>query len=102
MDTPYPHAQTPQFGFANFIAADALARDQSQSTRLHEPAWMQSRTDPMTGRDIVDLSAHPFLVDGNLTIYFESEQSRREYLDMPTDHPFRLVDNPSGEGYDEG
>jgi hypothetical protein len=92
----------PRFGFANFVGADALARDQSQSTRLHEPGAMLSCIDPITGRDIVDLAGHPYLVDGNLTIYFESEQTRREYLDMPTDHPFRLVDNPTGEGYDEG
>jgi hypothetical protein len=96
------HENAPRFGAANYMAADALPRDQSQSTRLHEPTSMLSCIDPITGRDIDDLAGRPFLVDGNLTIYFESEQTRQEYLDMPIDHPLRLPDNPTDEGYAEG
>lgn len=102
MYTSHPRAQQPLFGLANYLAADALPRDQSQSTRLHEPSLMLSCTDPITGHDIDDPAGHPYLIDGNLTVYFESEQTRQAYLDMPTDHPFHLVDNPVGEGYDEG
>jgi hypothetical protein len=29
------HENAPRFGAANYMAADALPRDQSQSTRLH-------------------------------------------------------------------
>lgn len=88
--------------FANYVATDPLARDRTQSRRLHEPEQILSSTDPMTGREIDDLSGHPYLVDGNVTIYFESEATRKEFMDMPIDHPFHLVDNPTDEGYDEG
>jgi hypothetical protein len=35
-------------------------------------------------------------------MYLESEETRQAYLDKPIDHPFHLVDNPTGDGYDEG
>jgi hypothetical protein len=87
---------------ANYVGTDPLPRDQSQSRRLHEPSQRLSTTDPVTGRDIEDPEGHPYLVDGNLTIYFESEETRRAFLAIPKDHPFRLADNPIDEGYDEG
>ena len=90
------------FNGANYVATDPLPRDQTQSSRLHEPTLRLSTTDPISGRDIEDLAGYPYLVDGNLTMYFETEATRRAYLDIPTDHPFRLVDNPTDEGYDEG
>lgn len=102
MDTSFPRGTPPPFGAAGWLAADALERDRAPSARLHEPEHIMSRTDPMTGREITDVAGHPFLVDGNLTIWFESEQTRRDFVEMPTDHPFRLVDDPHGEGYDEG
>lgn len=88
--------------FANYVATDPLARDQTPSRRLHEPEQILSTTDPMTGQEIDDVSGHPYLVDGNVTIYFESESTRKAFMDMPIDHPFHLVDNPTDEGYDEG
>lgn len=87
---------------ANYVAVDPLPRDQTPSARLHEPTLRISTVDPITGRDIEDLAGRPYLVDGNLTIYFESETTRQAFLDMPVDHPFRLADNPTAEGYDEG
>jgi YHS domain-containing protein len=87
---------------ANYIATDPLARDQTQSGRLHEPAQILSSTDPITGREIDDLTGHPYLVDGNVTMYFETEATRQEFIDMPIDHPLHLADNPTGEGYAEG
>ena len=66
-------------------------------------------TDPITQRDILDLTGKPFIVERSesedLVIYFESEASRRQYLDIPVEHPIehRLnLDNPSEENYDEG
>jgi hypothetical protein len=35
-------------------------------------------------------------------MFFESETTRQAFLDTPVDHPFRLADNPTAEGYDEG
>ena len=90
------------FNVANYVANDPLPRDRTQSTRLHEPEQMLTSIDPITGRDIENLEGHPYLVDGNVTMYFESEETRQQYLDTPIDHPFHLVDNPTDEGYDEG
>lgn len=90
------------FNVANYVGTDPLPRDQTQSSRLHEPEQMLTSIDPITGRDIEDLEGHPYLVDGNVTMYFESEETRQQYIDTPIDHPFHLVDNPTDEGYDEG
>lgn len=90
------------FDALNYVGNDPLPRDAEQSHRLHEPEQMLSSIDPITGRDIEDLAGHPYLVDGNVTIYFESDATRQEYLEMPIDHPFHLVDNPDDEGIDEG
>ena len=90
------------FNVANYVGTDPLPRDQTQRTRLHEPEQMLTSIDPITGRDIEDLEGHPYLVDGNVTMYFESEETRQQYIDTPIDHPFHLVDNPTDEGYDEG
>jgi hypothetical protein len=48
--------------------------------------------------EIDDLTGHPCLVDGNATMYFETEATRQEFMDMPIHHPFHLVDNPTDEG----
>jgi hypothetical protein len=90
------------FAHLNYIATDPLPRDVMQSMRLHEPVQILSSTDPMTGVEIDDLTGRPYLIDGNVTIYFENEASRKAFVDMPVDHPFHLVDNPVDEGYDEG
>lgn len=90
------------FNVANYVGTDPLPRDQTPSLRLHEPTQMLSYIDPITGREIDDLTGHPYIVDGNITMYFESDETRQAYLDTPVDHPFRLVDNPTDEGYDEG
>lgn len=102
MDTQNHGATVHNYNFTNYVATDPLPRDQTQSLRLHEPTQMLSYIDPITGREIEDLSGHPYIVDGNMTMYFESEETRQAYLDMPVDHPFHLVDNPTDEGYDEG
>lgn len=90
------------FDALNWAGTDPLPRDQTQSRRLHEPTQMRSTIDPMTGVQLDDLTGHPYLVDGNLIIYFESEETRKAFQDMPTDHPFRLQDNPFDEGEAEG
>ncbi len=65
-------------------------------------------TDPITGNTIRDPAGHPFVVegsgDGALKIYFESEESRRMYLEIEVEHPgkdFRTnLDNPVSMGGD--
>jgi hypothetical protein len=71
----------------NWIDSDPLPRDKTQSHRLHEPDHLINTIDPMTGNDIDDVTSHPYLIDGNLTIYFETDASRKAYQDMPLDHP---------------
>lgn len=52
---------------------------------------MISTTDPITGREIEDIAGHPYVVEGghynDITIYFESEETRQAYLDIPVEHP---------------
>jgi len=91
-----------RFDAINYVATDCLPRDQAQSHRLHEPESLVTNIDPITGNDIADFESHPYLVDGNVTMYFETEETRQAYLDTPIDHPFHLVDNPTGEGEAEG
>ena len=85
----------------NYVVTDPLPRDQTQSLRLHELTQMLSSINPITGRDIDDLGGHPFLIDGNMTMYFESDETRQAYIDTPKDHPLPLSDNPAKAGYAE-
>ncbi len=71
----------------NPLPIDCLPRDKGQSNLLHEPKSRISNIDPMTGTDIPDVLSHPSLVDGNLTMYFQSEKTRKDYINMPLNHP---------------
>jgi hypothetical protein len=58
-------------------------------------------TDPITDVDIANLHGKPHLVDRGAeqqrVIYFESEDTKRQLLDIPVEHPVehRLnLDNP--------
>jgi hypothetical protein len=65
-----------------------------------------STTDPITGNDVTDLDKHPFVVegqgDGAIKIYFETEESKKAYLEIETEHPGEdfttNLDNPSKMG----
>jgi hypothetical protein len=67
-------------------------------------------TDPITRRDIEDLAGKPYVVEGDghpddLVIYFESEETRRQYLNIPVEHPLDHhvnLDNPTDVMIDEG
>jgi hypothetical protein len=58
-------------------------------------------TDPMTGNDVYDLDNAPFVVEGKgenaLKIYFESEQSKKEYLEFAAES----ADNSSVDAYNQ-
>lgn len=60
---------------------DFLPLEQQPRPPLHGPQNLIITIDPITGNDIGDLQGKPSLVDGNLTMYFESEQTRQAYLD---------------------
>ena len=65
-----------------------------------------STTDPITGKDIPHPEDHPFIIEGAgdaaIKIYFESEETRRVYLDIPIEHPGKdfstNLDNPAPMG----
>ncbi len=66
-------------------------------------------TDPISGRDITDLEGKPYVVDAGpeeeLVIYFESEETKRQFLDIPVEHPIDHhvnLDNPTDVMIDEG
>ncbi len=42
-----------------------------------------STLDPISMNDVIDLEYSPFVVDGDLKIYFETEANKNEYLDIP-------------------
>jgi hypothetical protein len=94
--------RTLSFDAPNWIAPEFMPRDQEQSHRLHEPEHMSNSVDPMTGRDIDNRTSHPHVDDGNLTIYFESEETRQAYLDTPLDRPTRKMSGTPSEEYDRG
>ena len=91
-----------KFEYLNWVSSDPLARDQGQSQRLHEPGSRTDTTDPMTGKVIKNVAGHPCLEDGDLTIYFESEETRKAYVDLPVDHPVRNLPYPSSNDDDRG
>lgn len=95
-------APTIKFGFPNWVATDALPRDRMQSQRLHEPEYRIDTIDPMTGENIQDIEGHPSAVDGNLTIYFATEATRKAYLDMPLNHPSLRVPFAASDEDDRG
>ena len=85
---PLQHMPGIRFEELNWVATSALPRDQEQSLRLHEPDHLIGTIDPMTGRDIMDVKGHPSIVDGILTIYFESDQTKADFEHMPLNHPY--------------
>lgn len=78
----------PGFENLNWVAGSPLPRDCEQSHRLHEPDHLINTIDPITGHDITDVRNHPNIVDGKLTIYFESEQTMLEFINTPLNHPY--------------
>lgn len=85
--SPHNTESTIKFEYLNWVATSPLPRDKTQSHRLHEPKFRISTTDPMTGHDIDDAISHPSLVDGDLTIYFDTEATRKAFIEMPLNHP---------------
>jgi hypothetical protein len=50
-----------------------------------------STTDPITLNDVPNPEKHPFVVEGEgenaLKIYFESEETKKAYLEINVEHP---------------
>ena len=104
MNNRKPYHQSPPIRFEelNWVASSALPRDLEQSHRLHEPDHLIGTIDPMTGNDINDVIGHPSCVDGNLTIYFESDKTKAEFQQMPLNHPYEHALGKPAEDIDRG
>lgn len=84
------------------FAGNILARDEGQTTRLHEPTSIASHTDPITGNDVMGTTGHPFIVDGILTAYFESDETRNAYLNAPFTRPVLKLQGKASSEDDRG
>lgn len=104
MNTPSYAQSTPtiKFEYLNWVAVEPLPRDQTQSHRLHEPGHRINTIDPMTGEDISNVTSHPSLEDGDLTVNFATEATRKAYLAMPIDHPCQHLPYPATDEDDRG
>ena len=59
-------------------------------------------TDPITGQDVENYMDHCSLLDGNLSIYFETEESCKEYQNMEFNHPYQHLPFPATNDDDRG
>jgi len=104
MSTTAPGKTPPviRFEFLNWTATDPMLRDQTQSRRLHEPEHRINTIDPMTGNDIENVTNHPSLEDGSLTMYFETTGTRKAFIEMPVNHPNQYLPHPGTDDDDRG
>jgi hypothetical protein len=67
---------------------------------------IRTTTDPMTLHDVPDPEHHPCLFEGDgengVEIYFESEQTRRDYMDLHPHDPKILAGNDDENYVAEG
>ena len=63
---------------------------------------IRTTTDPMTLNDVTSLSQHPSLFEGDaengLEIHFESEQTRRDYINLKPHDP-KVLEGSDAEDY---
>ena len=83
-------------------ASETLQRDQEQSHLLHEPKFRIMTTDPITGHEVDNYLDHCSLMDGNMSIYFETEENCKEYQNIPFDHPNRRLPYLATDDDDRG
>lgn len=67
---------------------------------------IRTTRDPMTAHEVPSPDQHPRLFEGDtengLEIYFESEQSRQDYIDLKPHDPKVLQGNDTDEYVAEG
>jgi hypothetical protein len=102
MLTPSPRNTTVNLQHFDWHATDAMQRDMEQSHLLHEPKFRIMTTDPITGNDVENYMDHCSLMDGNLSIYFETEENCQKYQNMPFDHPNLRLPFPVTDEDDRG
>ena len=54
-----------------------------------------TKTDPITGNDVVDVDNAPYVIEGSgddaLKIYFESEENKASYLEIESKTPKQVL-----------
>jgi len=83
-------------------ASETLQRDQEQSHLLHQPWFRVMKTDPISGNNVQNHLDHCSLMDGNMSIYFETEYNCKKYQNMPFDHPNLRLPYPATNDDDRG
>ena len=67
---------------------------------------IRTTTDPITLRDVIDPESHPCLYEGDgdngVEIYFESEETKRIYLDMAFEGRKIIAGNDTDDYVAEG
>ncbi|WP_455210244.1 hypothetical protein [Kaarinaea lacus] len=67
---------------------------------------IRTTTDPITLRDVIDTENHPCIYEGDgdngVEIYFESDQTRSDYLTLEPHDPKILMGNDSEDYVAEG
>jgi len=102
MLTPLKIPASTNLQHFHWQAAEIQQCDQDQSHLLHEPKFRLMITDPMTGHDVENYKDHCSLLDGNLSIYFETEESCKAYQNMPFNHPSPRLPYPASNDDDRG
>ena len=70
----------------NFLKSstqESLLRDKTQSCRIHEPLFCIPFFDPITGKNVTEISTKLQPVDGNLTLNFTPAAHRKAYMSKP-------------------
>lgn len=102
MLTPLKTASSADLQHFHWQAAETLQRDQEQSHLLHEPRFRIMTTDPISGNDVENYLDHCSLMDGNMSIYFETEENCKKYQNFPFDHPNLSLPYPATDDDDRG
>ena len=79
-----PSRSTPEnkTGHSKEYLRDVFLRDQIKRDLQHSQMFRIQTIDPITGREVSDYKTHPRWVDGDLTIYFETEMSKKAYIEL--------------------
>jgi hypothetical protein len=67
---------------------------------------IRTTTDPITARDVTNPTEHPCVYEGDgengIEIYFESDQTRQDYVNLKPHDPKILIGNDSADYVAEG
>jgi hypothetical protein len=76
---------------------DIIDHDRAQGPRMRVPNWRISNIDQKNGMSVDITMSHPSQEYGNLTVYFESEDTKKKYLKISAKYlgrnfPFHMTE----------